>query len=186
MFNDHFFDKGEMVTLADVLCARESRATKQLELLISQKNCSLLSCTMNIPGPIKTNSLVEAIFEEMLEVINIHLKEYSPKETVYLSTKTGNEYYYLSVVNPRVLKKIMILIEEEHPYGRLFDLDVLWLDQEGNLATISRTEMGLSFRRCYVCTQDAKVCGRSRKHSLPEMKMAITNLLKKGSEQIYG
>lgn len=47
--------KGETVTLPDMLNAREKRVDIQKELLQKHPTCALLSATMNIPGPIKTN-----------------------------------------------------------------------------------------------------------------------------------
>ncbi|MEY8292793.1 citrate lyase holo-[acyl-carrier protein] synthase [Carnobacteriaceae bacterium 52-44] len=57
----------------------------------------------------------------------------------------------------------MVNIEENHPLGRLFDLDVLMLDQNNEVQGKSRTKLGLPVRRCFLCERPAKDCGRSRR-----------------------
>ena len=47
--------EGPEVSLAEVLAAREQRAKRQKELLESAPQYTLLSATMNIPGPVKTS-----------------------------------------------------------------------------------------------------------------------------------
>ena len=71
---------------------------------------------------------------------------------------------------------MMVQIETHHPYGRLVDLDVLAKTQD-QLLPISRTEIGLPTRSCYVCEQDAKVCGRSRTHSVADMQRQIRKII---------
>ncbi|MCT8193191.1 citrate lyase holo-[acyl-carrier protein] synthase, partial [Pseudomonas monteilii] len=45
------------------------------------------------------------------------------------------------------------------------------------LLPISRTEIGLPARSCYVCEQEAKVCGRSRTHSVADMQQQIRKII---------
>lgn len=54
MCRDTYFS-GEAIQLSDMLRAREERALRQLHLLKEYPEGSLLSVTMNIPGPIKTS-----------------------------------------------------------------------------------------------------------------------------------
>ena len=71
----------------------------------------------------------------------------------------------------------MIAIETKISIGRLMDLDVLHL-VDGIPQPISRQELGFSRRQCYICQNDAKVCSRSRKHSVIEMQEAIAKFIK--------
>ena len=69
MSNTALFTEGERVTLAEMLAVREKRVAIQRELLSSQKEDSLLMALMNIPGPIKNNPKLEAVFTAVLERI---------------------------------------------------------------------------------------------------------------------
>ena len=60
--------------------------------------------------------------------------------------------------------------------GRLLDIDVV--EMAGETPTpISRTALGMSPRRCFICNEEAKVCARSRKHTVLEMQEHIARLV---------
>ncbi|MGT2930096.1 citrate lyase holo-[acyl-carrier protein] synthase [Streptococcus dentasini] len=172
---ERVFD-GPQVGLEDMLAAREDRSRKQTELLKTYKSHSLLCATMNIPGPIKTSQVLNQAFTQLVE----HLQqEKSSLEAVYEELRTsvtGWEYYLVSNLEPEQLKQRMVALEIQLPIGRLLDLDVLSL-QTNRAQAVSRTELGLPTRSCYICREDAKICGRSRKHSIQEVQNAIVNLL---------
>ena len=65
--------------------------------------------------------------------------------------------------------------------GRLVDLDVLWGNEE--LKSLHRGDLGLPPRRCFVCQEEAKVCGRNRRHSLEAMQEKITEIILTRKEQ---
>lgn len=68
-------------------------------------------------------------------------------------------------LEPSQVKAVTTALEETHPLGRLWDMDVL--DREGK--SLSRIALGYPARRCLVCGAAAKECGRSRKHSYEEL-----------------
>ncbi|ALS00187.1 ACP synthase CitX [Enterococcus silesiacus] len=170
--------KGETITLIDMLNAREKRATIQRELLRKHPTCTLLSATMNIPGPVKTNERLRHAF---LTVIKEITPLFPPEKIVarkHRELKTGSEYYLVLNETPKELKKKLIEIEETHLYGRLMDLDVVYLKDQ-LLCSVSRTELNHKPRTCFICEEEAKVCGRQRRHSVEEMQETIANLLRK-------
>ena len=61
--------EGPEVSLAEVLAAREQRAKRQKELLESAPQYTLLSATMNIPGPVKTSDELEAVFKSLTDEV---------------------------------------------------------------------------------------------------------------------
>jgi Phosphoribosyl-dephospho-CoA transferase (holo-ACP synthetase) len=67
----------------------------------------------------------------------------------------------------------MITLEQQHPLGRLFDLDVLQADGR----SLSRREFDLPPRRCLICDELAAACGRSRRHSSEELQVRIHQIL---------
>ena len=76
----------------------------------------------------------------------------------------------------------MVALEERHPYWRLADLDVLWLEA-GEVQSISREALGYPRRRCFLCDKEAKLCGRSRTHSVEAIQQKINELVSKGRMQ---
>lgn len=67
------------------------------------------------------------------------------------------------------IKDLTTDIEETHPVGRLFDLDVIDINGQ----KLSRP----SFRKCIICGCQAQECARTRKHSVNEMQSKIEEML---------
>ncbi|BAQ24271.1 citrate lyase holo-[acyl-carrier protein] synthase [Streptococcus troglodytae] len=168
--------KGEEVTLKEMMAAREQRSFRQLSLLQKFKEKSLLCATMNIPGPIKSSESLNKAFQSIINLVKEDLKDHIIFERD-IHQKTGWEYYCLSDLSVLELKTKMIAVETKHSIGRLMDLDVLHL-VNGIPQPISRQRLGFPRRQCYVCQNDAKICSRSRKHSVIEMQEAIAKLIK--------
>ena len=186
---------GRQVDLISMLDAREQRSLTQRQLLSANPKAALLSATMNIPGPVKTSVELQRVFEQVLELVHAHptLIATKPLATVAREKATGPEFYLLIDLPAKALKLAMIEIEQSHAWGRLLDLDVLYCEGSVNLTletqsnpminpifikSLSRSDLDLPSRRCLICDDDAKVCGRSRKHSVEEMQTAITYLIK--------
>lgn len=170
-----FIDEKE-VSFEDMLAARERRASKQLELLQRAPSHALLGVTLNIPGPIKHVPALDEVFRVIRSEIHAALEDLNPTSSHYLHAVTGQEYYVTVPVAPKIVKERMMAIEESHPYGRIVDLDVLY-SEDGRLHGISRRDLGLPTRRCYLCGEDAKVCGRSRAHSIEEIQQKISKII---------
>ncbi len=173
---------GPEVSLQEMLHAREKRVRTQKEVVTADPTCSLLSATMNIPGPVKTSVKLEAVFKKIMDTIETKLSDVTPLVHLYRSEKSGYEYFLLVPLAREELKNRMIEIEETHLYGRLVDLDVLWLEDD-EMKSISREALGYPRRTCFVCEEEAKLCGRSRTHSVTEMQQKISELIKKGRMQ---
>jgi holo-ACP synthase len=74
-------------------------------------------------------------------------------------------------MDPLEVKVRTVEIENSHPLGRLIDIDVFKPDG----IALSRTELGLSQRKCYLCNDVAHNCVRSHKHSTEEIIEYIEN-----------
>lgn len=81
-------------------------------------------------------------------------------------------------MDPMNLKKITVSIEEKNELGRLFDFDVLNTKGEN----ISRIQIGLQERKCLLCNENAKGCGRSRKHSIDDLLNKVNQIIKNFNE----
>lgn len=162
--------QGEKVGLEEILNAREERVLIQNEL-IQKYNLPIVSFTMNIPGPIKTNKDIREVFEygkikllEKLKKAGIKILEIKEK-----TEKTGDELWIVADTKAEDLKKITVEIEEENDIGRIFDMDVIDI----TLKKISRD----FFRKCIICDSQAQECGRSRRHSIEELQEKVKNII---------
>lgn len=163
----NFVFTGPIVTLEQVLHSRTRRAARQQALLQKGAPC-LVSFTLNIPGDIKQFPLAQAAFQEGLDLLRQAFGKSVLKEEI-INEPTGSEALLAVDADSVETKRKTVAMEDDHPLGRLFDMDVL--DPAGR--SLSRTELGAPQRTCLLCGNSAKVCGRSRAHSLPELRQAI-------------
>ncbi len=173
MEND-LFAAGEPQTIADVVENKDQRAALQTKLCQQYPTATLIVLKMNIPGPIKNNAALQAIFavgqKELLTRIgkkDVHRVEYQAN----WSKNTGNESFLVVDREATELKKITTNFEEEFVLGRLFDADVL--SAQTDLKPMTRHSLGLPVRKCFLCGRPAKECSRSRRHSIQELQSAI-------------
>ena len=126
---------------------------------------------MNIPGPIKTNDKIKKAFLSGKEALFDALQ----KENILVlaqiefDDKTGNEIILAVDYPADKIKNLTTEIEETHPFGRLFDMDVIGTDGE-------KLSRGV-YRKCLICGCQAQECARSRKHTVAEMQAKIEEML---------
>ncbi len=156
------------IPLHDILNAREARVRRQ-EALLAEHGGVLVCFTMNIAGPVKHSSLIEAGFRLGQAQI---LKIFSPLHSLCVVEPTGCEGYYVLRGDPLEIKQKTTLLEDCTPAGRLFDMDVLTVSGK-----VSREQVGLAPRKCLLCDGDARVCGRSRAHSVGALQAETKRLL---------
>jgi holo-ACP synthase len=163
-----------VVTLEEVLRSRERRFERQKEI-IGRTNAALISFSMVIPGEIKNNSRITTVFalglQAILELLSKNSFEINELESV--GGNTGPECIIAVKCDPVILKKLSCEIEEDHKYGRLFDIDIL----DNRLKAISRQDIGKKERSCLICDEAAHLCARDRTHSLHELKQAVRKYL---------
>lgn len=164
------------VTLEEVLAFRDEKAGTQTRLLEQDPSAFVVSLGMNIPGPVKWNDDVRAAFEagcaRLAQLIS-DLGGTLRQERVLLLPGGCADICLVSGVMPLECKRAAVRLEETHPLGRLFDLDVL--DRDG--LALSREAVGAAPRRCLLCGGDAKACGRSRAHSVPALQEKTFGLI---------
>ena len=154
--------------------ARENRQAIQQKLL-REHDSTLLVFTMNIPGDEKISPLIIEGFNAGNRLITDLFKRnriqiiHSYSQVLF----TGCESYYAVNADALQLKKQLTLIENQGRLGQLFDLDVI--DHTGH--KIDREEIGLGPRKCLICDQPAKLCGRSRNHSVTELQNKVNEIL---------
>ena len=158
----------EEVTLQEVLLSREERVARQNRMQ-EKFSSTLLSFTMNIAGPVKTSPLILRAFREGKEKL---LSLFSPEEILSFSfweEKTGPLLLLATATEAEIAKERCLSLEEEHPLGRLFDLDVLSPAGE----KLSRPQK----RKCLICGEEAFFCSSRRRHSAEELQKKTKEIL---------
>ena len=164
------------ISLHQILSAREARARRQ-EALLAEHGGVLVCFTMNIAGPVKYSPLIEAGFRLGQAQLR---KFFSPLHSICVVEPTGCEGYYVLRGDPLEIKRKAALLEDSAPVGRLYDMDVMTASGK-----ISREQVGLAPRKCLLCDGDARICGRSRAHSVQALQAETKRLLQEAiSSQI--
>ena len=161
------------ITLDQLLASREVRASFQRELLQKYPGKTLVCLTVVMPGTVKRNSQSLIISQAALCALIARFGS----DLVRLETRdlpTGFEAYLLTSLSHGDAKRAVCNLEDSHPLGRLFDLDVILPDG----TPMSRDAVGLPQRSCLLCGNPARYCMRNRTHSTEELLERIDTLVK--------
>lgn len=155
------------ITLDELLFAREERARIQKEMQ-EEHSVPLVCFTMNIPGPEKTNPLIERAFFIGVSLI---LEEISADIVARYEncSKCGPVSIFAVNRDAEKLKQKFTKIEETHPIGRLFDIDVI--DSSGR--HVSRD----AERGCMICGSPGRACAAGRLHPVSELVKKVNEIL---------
>jgi len=177
---------------------------RQRELLEANPGLSLISLTVQPPGPVKRNDSSLVIARAGVEAVR---KAFKVGYEELRDLNTGFEGFFLVNMDPLETKRLTCRIEDTHPLGRLMDLDVIVLagaavelrpysaaaseakrewtrpsssgcPAETTVAPIGREELGLEPRKCLLCDRPARECMRARTHSVDELLEKIQTLVK--------
>lgn len=159
------------VSIQDMMFCRDRRVQLQ-EQLLQEHDAPLISFCMNIPGPVKTDALIRRAFDEGTAEITKALSSHPDWQVLArheIHEKTGDELMLSVTADARALKDVMSQIEENHPLGRLFDIDIIGTDGR----KLSRPR----YRSCLLCGRQAQECAGSRRHSAAELFARIREML---------
>ena len=162
---------GTEINLEEMLVFREKRVSLQ-QKLIKDGQVPVISFSMNIPGPIKTNREIRRAFSLGKRDLFEKLRQ-SHLQTGYaieIHENCGDELLVSVRGSAEEIKDITVQIEESSPLGRLYDMDVI--DTDGT--KLSRP----AYRKCLICGKQAQDCARSRTHTVKELQDAVDELLR--------
>lgn len=160
------------VTLAQMLEAREKRASRQMQLL-REFGKPIISFSMNIPGPIKDSPLIRRGFRAGCAALEHRLPGGKVLHSERTEAVTGWECLYVLDMDPMAVKAITTAIEDTHGLGRLFDMDVIGPD----FRKLDREAAGGGSRNCIVCGAPGRGCASRRMHSVAELQAATRGIL---------
>ncbi|MDR1237855.1 MAG: citrate lyase holo-[acyl-carrier protein] synthase [Propionibacteriaceae bacterium] len=164
---------GVGVQLAELLAARDLRRSRQLDFL-ERYRLPLLSLTVVSPVPVKRSERVERVFAAAASQASLIAAgaNWAVRARSETHARTGPELLMAVDAPPLELKAALVTLEDSHPWGRLFDLDVVTAS-----GPLSRAEVGSSVRSCLVCAQPAAACARGQAHSAGELDSAIAAIM---------
>lgn len=161
---------GIEINLMQMLDCRERRNAVQNELLQKYRR-PVISFCMNIPGPVKTNPQIRGAFlagrQELIGALRKNT--FAILQAFDIAEATGDEWIAAVDADAAKIKELTMEIENRHPLGRLFDMDVIDIQGE----KLSRPR----FRKCLICGKQAQECARARAHSVKEIQDAVMKML---------
>jgi holo-ACP synthase / triphosphoribosyl-dephospho-CoA synthase len=155
--------------MTNLLQERENRASLQKQICLEYPY-PLVVVKANMPGEDKRSLIATIVACEGY----FALKECNIK---HLHTPYSIEglIFYLSIDFPiEALKRLCMDIEENHPLGRLMDIDVIH-----SQAQVSRSDLNIHPRRCFLCVEDAHICVRQQTHAEEDIENFIMDTFKK-------
>ena len=161
------------ITLEQLLKARDDRYTRQLALTKEWPDRTLVCLTVVLPGPVKRDARSLKVAGAAVAAVQEVLR---PEVHELYDLETGYEGYFLVDGALLDVKKACCGIENEHPYGRLMDLDVL--EPVGDtVVPVGRDRVGEEARKCLLCGRPARECMRAHAHSYGDVFQAIDKIL---------
>jgi holo-ACP synthase len=162
------------VSLNEVLAAREERAARQAAAL-SKFGKPLVSVTIVMPGPVKDGWLPRRAMEMAVKALDgsIGANKWPLLSREVLWRRTGPEAIHVVDIDAQILKSAAIDLEEHHPIGRLWDLDVITTSG----TPLSRSQLAKPARRCLLCERAARECARTRRHSWSDLLERIRKMV---------
>lgn len=161
------FEKGTESTPEDIILFRDEKI-RQTEKIFLEGAPSVITIGAVIPGNVKNSRASDVILQKALEIMENIISLDGKREISLAGGRVFLIPFYGDVIK---VKEKLTVIEENHPIGRLMDLDVMTPS-----GSISRKDVGLSPRKCLICSKDAHICGRNRSHSKNELFEEINNI----------
>ena len=160
------------ITLEQLLRSRDQRWDTERRLLKAFPDQTLVVLTVVMPGSVKRDARTAVIAHAAEAAINAFL---GPRVTLRYKNDapTGYEGYWITDGDATRIKRQMCGIEDYHPLGRLFDIDVIRPDA----TPIPRTDVGFEPRRCLLCEHEARWCMRNHTHTQEEIQQRINEMV---------
>ncbi|WP_425380557.1 citrate lyase holo-[acyl-carrier protein] synthase [Spiroplasma endosymbiont of Stenodema calcarata] len=173
----------EVKKINSILFDREQHYLLQQQL-VRTYDAGIITVSLNIPGTNKQlpryHQFFQAIIKpRILQFLQKNNINYQNMQQIY--DHTGD---YLIIVLPTNsnylnIKQLLLNFETTSQTYQLLDFDVY--NQE--LQTISRNDLNVEMRKCYLCSSPAKLCARGKVHLVSELLCYIDNVIEKEIEQ---
>lgn len=160
------------ITLDMLLESREKRWQLQRQLIQDNPGLTLVCLTVIMPGNVKRNAQSLVVAHAAVEAIQEAFGQSIQRQREQ-DLSTGYEGYYLVDMSMIACKRLACEIEDNHPLGRLFDIDVI----NTHVEPVSRSVIGREGRKCLLCDHDARYCMRNHTHTRDELQQKIQQMI---------
>lgn len=159
--------------LLSVLVAREQRWEMRKMLAEKRHNC-IISITLCVPVIFRTAEEYWIVFQQLCRSFCEFLVSCDQKVSFegYLRGSDGPAFFISTSAEANMIKKICMEAEEAIPGGRMLDIDVM--DYDGT--PVSRSNIGLPPRKCFICDKPASLCVSRKLHSQEEIYAHVERL----------
>lgn len=162
------------IDLIMLLAAKEQRAARQKYWLTHYQQ-PIISLTLVTPGQVKDSLRYRNTMGVALQMCDQLLwKNGWPvldRQVQWLAT--GPEAMWCVAHQATAIKAGCSALEQTHPLGRLWDLDVI-CPRSG---PIGRAALNTPLRPCLICEQPAHFCSRSRSHPLQQIIAQVDKII---------
>jgi len=160
------------ITLDMLLQSREERWNMQRQLINENADKTLICLTVIMPGNEKRNEqsliVARAALVALKDAFSGHCFQLTERDL-----STGFEAFMLTDISLLEAKRMTCAIEDSHPLGRLFDIDII----DKNVSPVSRAAIGAAPRRCLLCNNEARFCMRNHTHTQEELHNRINEMI---------
>ena len=164
----------KILAMNRMLDAKEKRYYN-IKDLTEKYEAPVLSFMLNIPGEDKNFEEAVSFHKKYVEKIKNLLEEKKIKILFedYQNLITGMEYLAVLDGDGRLIKKLMMEVEEASLGGRLLDLDIY----DKDFSQISRSSLGLPERKCILCGDTARTCIKKERHKIEELEERVREII---------
>ncbi|NIY47732.1 citrate lyase holo-[acyl-carrier protein] synthase [Cedecea colo] len=164
----------EGIMLETLLEAKERRACRQNSWLMKHQQ-PVISLTLVTPGPVKDSIRYRNCMAVAIQACDQLLWQrcWPVLERQVLWLPTGAEALWSVAHSAAEIKAATVALEQKHPLGRLWDMDVVCPDR----GPVGRHSLDRPGRRCLLCDEPAHACARSRRHPLDEVIQRVEGLI---------
>lgn len=159
-----------------ILKARENRWLYTNDL-VEQYDMPVVTITLNIPGDDKSKEIYIYAHDAIVKDFMSYLSK-NELSAIYYEKRIeedGPEVFLIVDSNGGRLKELSVEFEENHPLGRIGDIDIKTKEKQ----LYSRKDLGLQERRCFLCDNPARKCILEGNHTLDEILSNIDNIINK-------
>lgn len=151
----------------DILAARE-REIQNLQKVMKEDKV-YLTLKANVPGEVKRTDisafLIRLARQRIYQTFHVICEEFFDD---------FDGFYYIFTIEEKSrleVKLQAIAIEEADAVGRYVDIDVF----QNETKSLSRSDLAIKSRKCFICDNNPYICIRNHAHSLEEITNKIMN-----------
>jgi holo-ACP synthase CitX len=135
--------------------------------IVERERCCLITITLCLPVAFRIDEGFWIIFQQLCRGFYEILDSGGYKANFDSSIRghDGPAAFITTKTDAEIIKRLCIEAEETIPFGRILDIDVM--DYEGK--PISRNDLGLAPRKCFICDNPAALCVSRKLHSSEEI-----------------